>query len=140
MSTRPSTRLNIALLPLLLCTTLALFLSGCETPRTLNTANDNFINQDVTSSTSEQEAIHLKQCQQELEALKSINPDKHKILSGSFNHLMIGAAQYAALRPSINSQTQETVDSLYRYKVNHLCADITQATLSSLASLAENNK
>ncbi|WP_411749736.1 hypothetical protein [Serratia marcescens] len=140
MSVQRTTHLTTALLPLLFCITLTVFLSGCENNRTLNTSDDNIINQDAAIPPSEQEAIRLKQCQQELGALKSINPEKHKMLSGSFDHLMIGAAQYAALRHSINSQTQDTVDSLYRYKVNHLCADITQATLSSLASQAENNK
>ncbi|WP_249921455.1 hypothetical protein [Serratia plymuthica] len=50
---------------------------------------------------------------------------------------MSGAAQYGGLRSQVNAQTQETVDALYRYKVNRLFADITQATLTSLATRGE---
>lgn len=129
------------LLPLFMCSTL--LLAGCQKSHFLNEPASDI--EGSTLQTDEKsranlETERLTQCQQELEALQSISPEKYKTLNSTFHHLMNGAAKYASLRLNINSQTQETVDSLYRYKVNHLCADISQATLTGLASQVEGHK
>jgi len=87
-----------------------------------------------------QEADRLAQCQKELEALKGIDAQRHDAYSAGFSRLMSGAAQYASLRPRVNAETQATVDALYTYKVNKLCADIRQASLVGLAERGESVK
>ena len=58
----------------------------------------------------------------------------------AFDSLMSGASQYANLRARVNGDTQETVDALYRYKVNYLCAGVNQAVLTGLADRGEQVK
>lgn len=91
----------------------------------------------IPTRTPGRRALRLAQCQRELEVLKSLNPEQHTALRQTFNQLMSGAAQYSGLRTQVNAQTQETVDALYRYKVNRLCANIAQATLADLAKRGE---
>jgi len=83
------------------------------------------------------ESEKLKQCQSQLEALKTMNPEKYKRLHTSFDYLMNGAAQYTGIRQNTNADTQDTVDALYRYRANLLCSQIAQALLDSLTSRGE---
>lgn len=83
------------------------------------------------------ESEKLKQCQSQLEALKTMNPEKYKRLHTSFDYLMNGAAQYTVIRQNTNVDTQDTVDALYRYRANLLCSQIAQALLDSLTSRGE---
>ncbi|WP_273974782.1 MULTISPECIES: hypothetical protein [Serratia] len=89
---------------------------------------------------AEQEAQRLTQCRKELEVLKGIDAAQYRTYTQAFDRLMQGAAQYAGLRPDVSPQTQETVDALYRYRVNRLCADITQSTLTGLTARGETVK
>jgi hypothetical protein len=120
------------LLALFACGTLAL--SGCGGKHPINA-----VPQSTTAekAVADLEVARLKQCQKELEALKGINPEQHQKFLQSFNRLMSGTAQYGSLRNLVNAQTKETVDALYRYKVNRLCANITQTTLTELAGRGE---
>ncbi|MBJ2078373.1 hypothetical protein JFR19_00730 [Serratia ureilytica] len=128
--------------PLLLATLFcsAALLSGCKNtsgspsqPKPAATAEP-----DITPA--QREAERLAQCQKELDALKGINAQQYTVFRQEFDRLMSGAAQYANLRVRVNNGTQETVDALYRYKVNRLCADIMQATLTGLADRGEKLK
>jgi hypothetical protein len=83
------------------------------------------------------EAQRLQQCQRDLEALSSLKTESYTQSKQAFDRLMSGAAQYANLRTRVNTETQDTVDALYRYRVNLLCAQINQAVLSSLAERGE---
>ncbi|CAI2537724.1 Uncharacterised protein [Serratia proteamaculans] len=86
---------------------------------------------------AEMEAQRLQQCQRDLEALSSLKTESYTQSKQAFDRLMSGAAQYANLRTRVNTETQDTVDALYRYRVNLLCAQINQAVLSSLAERGE---
>jgi phosphoglycolate phosphatase-like HAD superfamily hydrolase len=86
---------------------------------------------------AEAEAQRLRQCQQELDTLRDLKADSYAATQHTFSTLMQGAAQYAKLRTQVNTDTQETVDALYRYRVNVLCAQINQAVLVGLMTQGE---
>lgn len=79
----------------------------------------------------------LQQCQGQLEALKIMNPVEYKRMRNAFDYLMNGAAQYADVRSKTNADTQDTVDSLYRYRANLICAQIAQMLLDNLTNRGE---
>lgn len=83
------------------------------------------------------EYTQILQCEKELNTLRAINPEQNKRLSEKFSLLMKSAAQYSGLRAQVNPGTQKTVDAMYLYKVNRLCADISQVTLTSLADAGD---
>ena len=85
----------------------------------------------------ETESARLKQCQKELEALNTIASVEYTKYRKEFDRLMNGAAQYAGLRTMVGSGTRNTVDALYHYKVNLLCADVSQAMLKGLTERGE---
>lgn len=116
----------------------SVLLSGCEAPKrpTVQAASEPTQEQSLAAREAEQ----LAQCQKELEALKPVDEKRHQTFQQEFSRLMSGAAQYAGVRTQANSGTQETVDALYRYKVRRLCADISQALLTSLADMGERVK
>ncbi|MDU7466741.1 MAG: hypothetical protein E7K92_02375 [Serratia marcescens] len=115
-------------LSLLLMTSL---LSGCHPPSRPSPVNT--ITPALTEQQAGQEVQRLRQCQQELKALSTLQAANYPATQRAFDQLMRGAAQYASLRTSINETTQDTVDALYRYRVNLLCAQINQAVLNRLA-------
>lgn len=88
----------------------------------------------------QREAERLQQCQQELGALRTVNEKQFQHYKQAFDSLMSGASLYAGLRTKVNGETQETVDALYRYKVNRLCAEVNQAVLTGLADRGEQVK
>nr|WP_314424099.1 hypothetical protein [uncultured Erwinia sp.] len=83
------------------------------------------------------ESEKLQQCQSQLDALKVMSPAQYTRMRNSFDYLMNGAAQYANLRQKINADTQDTVDALYRYRANLLCAQIAQTLLDGLTRRGE---
>lgn len=123
----------------IVCCTMAM--SGCSTNRPLPAGNKAGEAVAATEQTQAQkESERLAQCQKELDVLKGINAGQYATYKQEFERLMSGAAQYAGVRPRVNWETQETVDALYRYKVNRLCADIIQAALTGLAERGEHLK
>ncbi|MBH3259865.1 hypothetical protein I5P78_26065 [Serratia marcescens] len=135
-----SPRRRVAALPLLgLAATL--LLSGCEnTRRTLPATQQDSAATAGEKTQAQKESDRLAQCQKELDALKGINNAQYTAYLVEFQRLMRGAAQYAGLRAQVNNDTQDMVDALYRYKINRLCADITQAALTGLAERGEHLK
>lgn len=93
--------------------------------------------QQPRSAKYETESEKLQQCQSQLDALKVMSPAQYAKMRNSFDYLMNGAAQYANIRQKINSDTQDTVDSLYRYRANLLCAQIAQTLLDGLTRRGE---
>ncbi|UVC29813.1 hypothetical protein [Pantoea sp. SOD02] len=81
-----------------------------------------------------QENSRLENCHSELESLKTINSEKYTQSKKQFDQLMQGTAQYAGIRSNVKSSTQETVDALYRYRVNLLCTEISNTLLNSLVT------
>jgi len=80
---------------------------------------------------------NLKKCQAQLQALKVVSPSEYIRMQKAFDNLMNSAAQYTGLRKSVDENTQETVDSLYHYRANQLCAHIAQTLMDSLTSKGE---
>ena len=113
-----------------------LLLAGCQTGQ--NTVNEPLSEQQTqVRSKAELEAARLLQCQKELEVLRTVQPKQFTDYKQDFDRLMHGAAQYSRLRTGVNTETQDTVDALYRYRVNKLCAQIDQAVLLGLAGSGE---
>ncbi|MTD28039.1 hypothetical protein [Erwinia sorbitola] len=79
----------------------------------------------------------LKLCQAQLEALKVVNSSEHRSMQTTFDALMSNAAQYTGVRKNVGENTQDTVDSLYHYRANQLCARIAQALMDSLTKKGE---
>ncbi|EOV5094269.1 hypothetical protein ACOA8Y_003759 [Serratia marcescens] len=92
------------------------------------------------SQNQSRDAERLKLCQEQLQVLRSINEKQYLENKRAFDTLMNGASQYAGLRPSVNNVTQDTVDALYRYKVNYLCAEVDQMVLTGLSHRVEPGK
>lgn len=92
------------------------------------------------SDSTNWEAERLKNCQEELNILKGVSPVKYTVYKRTFDGLMGGAAQYAGLRKAVNPNIQETVDALYRYKVNRLCTEVSQVALEALVERGEQFK
>lgn len=114
----------------------ALLLTGCQ--KSPNAIKKQTAEPQVQSPTqAELEAARLQHCQKELEALHTVQPKQFTGYKQEFDRLMNGAAQYSGLRTRVNAETQDTVDALYRYRVNKLCAQINQAVLLGLAERGE---
>ena len=92
------------------------------------------------SDSTHRETERLNNCQKELNILKGVSAEKYRIYKRTFDGLMGGAAQYAGLRKEVNANIQETVDALYRYKVNRLCAEVSQVALEALVERGEQVK
>ncbi|OQV36222.1 hypothetical protein BV901_10295 [Serratia nematodiphila] len=118
----------------------AMLLSGCESGKRLLPAVKQELVKETEKTEAQKEAEQLALCQKELEALKPVAAKQHQAFQQEFSRLMSGAARYASVRTQANSGTQETVDALYRYKVKRLCADISQALLTSLADMGERSQ
>lgn len=117
-----------------------LALSGCENGRRSAPAAKKNGDVVVELTAEQQEAERLQQCQKELDALQGIDGAGYLKHKREFDRLISGVAQYATLRTKVNSDTQETVDALYRYKVRRLCADVNQAVMTGLADRGERLK
>lgn len=135
----------------------AFFLFGCEMSSGLNSSTPNtsssISTQPVTltpatiepqpavkearTETYDAEGDKLQMCQSQLEALKPMNPVKYAQMRKSFDYLMNGAAQYSDIRQKTNADTKDTVDALYRYRANLLCAQIAQTLLDGLTRRGE---
>lgn len=112
-----------------------LVLAGCQAPA--KSVKKSAVPQEQGPTQAEREAARLQQCQKELEALRAVQPKQFSVYKQEFDRLMNGAAQYSGLRTRVNADTQDTVDALYRYRVNKLCAQIDQAVLLGLAERGE---
>ncbi|CAI1836461.1 TPA: hypothetical protein ACSTL1_004820 [Serratia fonticola] len=115
-------------------------LSGCEGKKRPLPEVKQDIAKEIEKTPAQKEAERLAQCQKELDALKGVTPAQYDTYRQEFGGLMSGAAQYAGLRSRVNDETQDTVDALYRYRVNRLCSDISQATLKGLLDRGERTK
>lgn len=92
---------------------------------------------EIKPVTESPEVAKLRQCQQEMEALKTVNAKKYSDVKNQFDALMSGAAQYSGLRSKVNNDMQTTVDALYRYRVSMVCSKVNQTLLLSLAEKGE---
>lgn len=79
----------------------------------------------------------LHHCQAQLDVLRTLKSSQYLHLKQDFDSLMHGASLYAGLRDNVNGDTQNTVDALYLYRVNYLCARITQSVMTGLVTLGD---
>lgn len=79
-------------------------------------------------------------CQSELASLKQVNPKAYAIKQANFNRLVSNASVYSAVRGDVNSATKDTLDALYKYKTNQLCAEIERDVLQGLIQRGESVK
>lgn len=119
---------SFAVYGLLLMTLVA---SGCSSVKIEPTTEAEQINEPLSTS-AKREVERLALCQREIEALKSISLEQFEKYQTAFSRLMSGAAKYSQIRTDANFNTQDTLDSYYRYQVTLLCADVSQALLNGL--------
>lgn len=79
-------------------------------------------------------------CQSELASLKQVNPRAYAVKQAQFNRLVNNASVYSAVRGDVNATTKDTLDALYKYKTNQLCADIEREVLQGLIQRGESVK
>lgn len=115
---------------------MVMLLGGCKAPPRL-TVTPAVSADTAVDLQARAEAQRLHQCQQELNTLRDLKVESYAATQQTFSTLMRGAAQYAKLRTQVNTGTQDTVDALYRYRVNVLCAQINQAVLVGLMTQGE---
>ncbi|UNK30269.1 hypothetical protein MNO11_11225 [Serratia plymuthica] len=129
--TRTAYRLTASLL-------LTMTLTGCQNvKRPVPLVNKESATEAVEKDKKQREAERMQQCQHELEAMRNMDHEKYQKFKREFDILMSGAAQYAGMRTRVNTDTQETVDALYRYRTNRLCADISTTMMTGLAERGE---
>lgn len=79
-------------------------------------------------------------CPKELASLKVISPKNYAVKKAAYDRLMSNSSQYNRLRGEINSTTQDTIDALYKYKMNILCSTIEHDVMQGLIRKGENGK
>lgn len=78
-------------------------------------------------------------CRKELDILKRLDNARYVSRKAVFDKLMSGARLYGDVRGDLQSGTRSTVDALFSYKLEKLCADISQDVLNSLSRIGENS-
>lgn len=79
-------------------------------------------------------------CLNELASLQKISPKNYAVRKTAYDRLVVNASQYEGIREGVNSSTQDTVDALYKYKMNILCADINHDVMQALIRKGESAK
>jgi hypothetical protein len=77
--------------------------------------------------------VDMVQCEKELRALESINHIQHVDLKSRFERVMLGASGYTNVRSSVNPETRNAIDALYKFQAVKLCSEIRAEMLNSLA-------
>ncbi len=75
----------------------------------------------------------MERCQRELEALKKIDIKVYNQRKSEFDRVMQGADIYSGVRSDIRESTQNAVDAYYRYRVDKMCADVSNDVLHGLS-------
>lgn len=79
----------------------------------------------------------LNNCRAELSTLSLINRASWSKRRAAFDALLRNAAVYARVRQDVDSQTRDTLDSLYQYRTRQLCLRIQQDVAEGLMRRAE---
>ncbi|WP_337261679.1 MULTISPECIES: hypothetical protein [unclassified Serratia (in: enterobacteria)] len=79
-------------------------------------------------------------CQSELVSLKQVSPRTYAVKKAQFDRLVSNASVYSAVRGDVNAATKDTLDALYKFKTNQLCADIEHDVLQALIQRGESVK
>lgn len=75
----------------------------------------------------------MVQCEKELNALGTVNQLKYAELKARFKRVMHGASGYTSVRNSVNPETRNAIDALYKFQAVKLCSEIRGEMLNSLA-------
>lgn len=86
------------------------------------------------NNNNNREFTKIEQCAKELQALKTTNPQNFDKLQSRFDQMIATVNRYSQVRSSLKSQTQDTVEALYTYKVSRICNDIEQYLLDGLTN------
>lgn len=116
-----------------------LLISGCDagrvTMKKINSADGNTIKPVVSAVSDKLNDIEkMERCQRELEALKRIDIRVYNQRKAEFDTVMQGADIYSGVRSDVSESTQNAVDAYYRYRVDKMCADISNDVLQRLSS------
>ena len=98
------------------------------------------LSQEPQPVASETKNSKIGNCQSQLVSLKQINPKSYQMKQVTFNRLVNNVSVYSTVRGDVNSTTKETLDALYKYKTNQLCAEIERDVLQGLIQRGENEK
>ncbi len=125
--------------------TICLLLSGCQmgtyqTKAGSQPVKPNRGHSDAVKLSAADEAKKIGLCQRQLEALQKIDAEQYGIYQQHFDDLMHNAAEYSAVRTNVNVDSQDTLDSLYHYRVTLFCSEINQVLLSGLAERGTKQK
>lgn len=86
------------------------------------------------------EPTPISRCQSELASLQTVNPRAYAVRKAKFDSLLTNASLYSGVRGDVNALTKNTLDALYKYKTNQLCAEIGQDLLNGLIRKVESVK
>lgn len=75
----------------------------------------------------------MVQCEKELNALGTVNQLRYTELKTRFERVMNGASSYTTVRNSVNPETRNAIDALYKFQAVKLCSEIRGEMLNSLA-------
>ncbi|MFC0225530.1 hypothetical protein [Serratia aquatilis] len=89
---------------------------------------------------ADSKATKIGLCQSELASLKQISPRAYAAKQAEFNRLLNNASVYGSIRGEVNADTKDTLDALYKFKTNQLCADIQFEVLQGLIRRGESVK
>ncbi|MJN97642.1 hypothetical protein DNX92_13490 [Salmonella enterica subsp. enterica] len=116
-----------------------LLMSGCDAGRVtmtkVNSADGNTIKPVVSAVSDKLNDIEkMERCRRELEALKRIDIRVYNQRKAGFDTVMQSADIYSGVRSDVSASTQDAVDAYYRYRVDKMCADISNDVLQGLSS------
>ena len=63
----------------------------------------------------------------------TVNQLKYAELKARFERVMHGASGYTSVRNSVNPETRNAIDALYKFQAVKLCSEIRGEMLNSLA-------
>ncbi|ENA5974129.1 hypothetical protein ABGM23_004805 [Escherichia albertii] len=116
--------------PVFLVLFTGMLLGGCESkPSVRPLQQTTGIKPESSSGNRLDDIEKMERCRRELETLKKIDSAVYNKRKAEFDRLVSGASLYNVVRSDIDNNTQNTVDALYRFRSDKLCADITNEVL-----------
>ncbi|MFV8846086.1 hypothetical protein [Serratia fonticola] len=126
-----------------------LLIVGCQGTGNVADKSDNYSQNSLpptppSSISAENTAVEkgnkVALCQNELASLQKVSPNAYLEKKVYFDNLLNSVAVYASVRGDVNIQTKETLDALYKYKTNQVCAEIEKEVLQGLIRRGESLK
>ncbi|QLK60037.1 hypothetical protein GE278_04210 [Enterobacteriaceae bacterium Kacie_13] len=102
-----------------------------------NKGIDAELNKKITQEKNRASQAELLQCKNNLDNIKVLDKKAYDSYSVRFNALMSEVKNYLIIRENVNNADQSTVDSMYKYKSDKLCSEISNSMLSALLKKGE---